>query len=240
MPHKGRILIVDDNIELCETLSDILRDERYLPYIAYNGKQALEMVQQTNFHQAIVDVMLPDMDGVMLITDLQSLKPGLSCLSMTAYPRPKLKEDSSSAGAREFFVKPVDVPHLLKSLDEVSGIPLLIIEDDQSFGDSLKNILDSQGYKAYLASEWTEVKEVLKSITPDGAIIDLGLPGKSGFLVMKALKNRFPWLKAIMVTGRTDMELLMKEALQEKALAGFTKPVPIEKLLAILEKFLNV
>ena len=235
MLPKGRVLIVDDNPDMGETLSDILRIKGYLPSVAHDGEQARIIVSQTNIHQAIVDIMLPDTDGVALISQIQKIRPGLRCLSMTAYPKSELKQDTLSAGASEFLTKPLDMPRLLSFLDEKAGMAVLIVDDDPSFAKSLKDILEAAGFRPYIASDWMSVKDLLDTVTPDRAIIDLNLPGKDGVQVMRSLSKRFSWLKSIVITGFSSMEPLMKQAVSEKALEGFKKPVPIEKLLAILE-----
>lgn len=109
MPTKGKILIIDDNPDIGETLSDILKSEGYLCSIAYNRAQAIEILSQGNYHQAIVDIMLPDGDGVQLIGEIQSLRSGIRCLSMTAYPRRGLQESALGAEARDFLTKPLDI-----------------------------------------------------------------------------------------------------------------------------------
>lgn len=234
--HRGKILIIDDNIEMGKTLSDILRDEIYLPSLAESGEQARDMLSRSNYHQAIVDVMLPDANGIVLISELQKLRPGLRCYTITAYPEPNMQTRALGVGALEFITKPLDISLLLNLLERNSGIPVLIVEDDRALGESLQSRLSSSGYRAYLASSWIEAKEMLNTVTPDRAIIDLKLPGKDGLRVMRALKKRFPWLESIVMTGFTEMEPLLEEALKEKALAGLHKPFLFKELLEILEK----
>lgn len=235
MPPKGKILIIDDNPDIGETLSDILKSEGYLCSMAYNRAQAIEILSQGNYHQAIVDVMLPDGDGVQLIGEIKNLRPGIRCFSITAYPRQELQESALGAEARDFLTKPLDIPFLIKLLEEYSGIPVLIVDDDQTFAESLKEFLAARGYRAYIAKDWAETKEVLNSVTPDKAIIDTMLPGKDGPGIMRALKKRFPWIEGTLMTDSLNRKTLMKEAIEGKVPPHLVKPFPLGELLAFLE-----
>lgn len=112
---------------------------------------------------------------------------------------------------------------------------MLIVEDDQSFAESLKEFLAARGYRAYIARDWTETKEVLNSVTPDKAIINTILPSKEGHGIMRALKKRFPWIEGILMTGSLNEKTLLKEAIEGKAPAYLLKPFPLGELLAFLE-----
>lgn len=64
MQEKNSILIVDDDVEMCKTLSDILQMKGYQTFTANNGSSALENIKSQFFNIVIMDIKLPDIDGI--------------------------------------------------------------------------------------------------------------------------------------------------------------------------------
>jgi DNA-binding NtrC family response regulator len=88
------ILLVDDNPKFLNTLADRIRLKGYDPLTAKNGKQALQAMEASTIHFAIVDQQLPDTDGLVLITQLKKIDPSIQTLLLTGHGDEKQKHST--------------------------------------------------------------------------------------------------------------------------------------------------
>ena len=119
-----RILIVDDDTDICATLADILTDEGYQTDVAADGHSALCKLEaystdaEDNFDLCLLDFKMPGMDGVELITRLRDLDPKLRAIMITAYAGEDGIQRAIAAGSYRVLQKPVDVTALLGMIRE--------------------------------------------------------------------------------------------------------------------------
>lgn len=86
--RKGTsILIVDDDIGMAETLSDILEDSGYDVEVADDGVEAVERVQARTFDVVLMDIKMPGINGVKTYKKIKSIRPEVAVMMMTAYYR---------------------------------------------------------------------------------------------------------------------------------------------------------
>jgi DNA-binding NtrC family response regulator len=116
--EKVRILIVDDEKAITESLSLLLQSEGYQTDVAYTGKEAVEKSQENFYNLAILDIRLPDVEGTSLLTSLRETSPKMLKIIMTGYPALENAVTSLNYGADAYFIKPVDLPRLLKTIKD--------------------------------------------------------------------------------------------------------------------------
>ena len=119
-----RILVVDDDADICRNLSDILTDLGYSVDFALDGPSALELVRQRPYDVALLDLKMPGMDGLTLYREIKKQRAATVALLVTAYAGPATANEALSAGAWKVIPKPVDFPTLLGLVDEALGQPL--------------------------------------------------------------------------------------------------------------------
>jgi signal transduction histidine kinase/CheY-like chemotaxis protein len=114
-----RVLVVDDNIDIAELLSDALQDEGFQTAVAHDGQAALERWRTFVPHAAILDVGLPDVDGYELAKTFRSERGRRATLiAATGYGQPQDRSRAADAGFDRHLVKPVSVHELVLVLDE--------------------------------------------------------------------------------------------------------------------------
>ncbi len=96
------ILLVDDNPKFLKTLSERIKLKGHDPLTALNGKEALEIMKSTRVHLAIVDQRMPDMDGLVLITQLKKLDPSIKTMLLTGHGDEKLREATEALNSAYF------------------------------------------------------------------------------------------------------------------------------------------
>lgn len=129
-PKRGgaRVLIVDDNVDAAEILSDTLTLKGHRTWVAHDGPAALALAENVHPQVALVDIGLPVMDGYELARRLRELpsSSGIRLVAVTGYGQDSDRERSASAGFHHHLVKPVnlsDVDAVLGALDTEGAMP---------------------------------------------------------------------------------------------------------------------
>src|SRR6516165_10317035 len=109
---KGRILVVDDELVVRDSLGKWFTSEGYTARPAGGAREALEMIQQTEFDIALLDIKMPGMDGMELQARLREADPDLTVIIMTGYASVETAVQALKQGAYDYITKPVDPDEL--------------------------------------------------------------------------------------------------------------------------------
>jgi DNA-binding response OmpR family regulator len=107
-----RILLVEDDIRLADTLAEALTDQRYIVDVVTDGEAGWNQVRMLDYDLLLLDVMLPELDGVSLCHRLRSHNYSMPVLMLTARDTVTDKINGLDAGADDYVVKPVDLQEL--------------------------------------------------------------------------------------------------------------------------------
>jgi two-component system response regulator HydG len=233
-----RILVVDDEVDTCANLSDILSDLGYRVDVAYDGPSALDLVKQNTYDVALLDLKMPGMDGLELYRRIKQLQAGTVAIVVTAYASSNTAAEAMSAGAWQILSKPVDLSKLLTLVEEALGQPVvLIVDDDHDLCESLWDLFRERGYRVCLAHDPQQAAERLAQRVHHVVLIDMKLPSGSGAEVFRLVRRANPEARTVLVTGlRSEMEQLVETTLSEGADAACYKPFNIPSLLETLKE----
>ena len=112
MAQPARILVVDDDPDFCETLTDRLGTLGFQVAVAANAADALRLVREDPPSIALVDLVLPGMDGLALLEVLRREEPDTAVIVITAHGTIARAVEAMKKGAWDFVTKPVDPRHL--------------------------------------------------------------------------------------------------------------------------------
>jgi len=232
------ILVVDDEVDTCRNLSDILTDLGYHVDIAHEGRSALEMVRQKPYDVALLDLKMPGMDGLTLYREIKKLRSSTVAIVVTAYAGGDTKAEALAAGAWQVLAKPVDFPQLLGLVDEAMGQPLvMVIDDDHDLCANLWDLLRERGYRVCIAHDEKEAADRLKGREFKIVLIDMKLPGSDGRTVFRLVRQTNPEARTVVITGnRSEMDQLIKKVVDEGADAVCYKPFDVPRLLSTLQQ----
>jgi DNA-binding response OmpR family regulator len=113
------ILIVDDDPDLVKMLESRLRANGYETLAAYNGKEGLQKVRERKPDLIILDIMMPDLDGIVVSTTLKNdpETKGIPVLFLTCLvQKDEIKSGSHMIGGNLFIAKPFDSSELLSMI----------------------------------------------------------------------------------------------------------------------------
>lgn len=121
------ILIVDDDPDIALALNDLLGHEGYRVKVAGTGAEAIAKAKAGSFAAALLDVMLPDMDGLSVLTLLKEIDPSLPVIMLTAFVDVAKKYGSLTEGAFGYLTKPYDAEELKALVRRAVGVKNLSI-----------------------------------------------------------------------------------------------------------------
>jgi two-component system nitrogen regulation response regulator NtrX len=114
--HKGRILIVDDEESIVQTLADILRDEGFEVWCASDGNQALTRIQTEVPDVVLLDIWLPQMDGIEALRALKEMRSDVEVIVMSGHGNIETAVKATKLGAFDYIEKPLSLESLLLSV----------------------------------------------------------------------------------------------------------------------------
>jgi DNA-binding response OmpR family regulator len=112
---KKRILIVDDEPEVCGLIKDVLETAGYKVEVSYDGKQCLEKIKSNNYSLVVMDIMMPDLSGEDVIKLMREEGAKTPVIYVTIKP----KEDVNIRLVKGFVQKPFKNEELLKVVKSV-------------------------------------------------------------------------------------------------------------------------
>ena len=124
MREKMRVLVVDDDAGMCETLSAILEIKGYCVETAGDGHQAVQKARMSHFDFVLMDIKMPKLNGAEAYRIMKAENPDLGIALMTAYARDALVHDLQKDGTVKIIFKPFDVNEvfdLLVSAERTMG-----------------------------------------------------------------------------------------------------------------------
>jgi DNA-binding NtrC family response regulator len=241
MGEKTSILIVDDNISLCKTMSFVLGRKGYAVTAASDGLEAVAIVEGRPFGIIFMDIKMPLMDGVETYKRIKKIRPEAVVVMMTAYAVEDLVQEALQEGAYGIVYKPLDIEKvvaLIESTVEVNkGMLILVVDDDPGTSITLKNILIKRGCKVGIAGSGEEAIAMARQKAYDIIFIDMKLPTMNGLETYLAIKEVNPEAVAIMITAyRQEMADLLEQALKSDAYACLYKPLDMAELLRLVDE----
>jgi len=124
-----KILIIDDEKTLCETMSEILKDEGYETEIAFNGEEGLQKIQKECFDIIFCDLRMPKMDGLSVLEKATKLSPETFFIVMTAFGSMETTMKALKLGAYDYVIKPLAFDDVLLKLSHLIDFKRLSVEN---------------------------------------------------------------------------------------------------------------
>ncbi len=218
---KINILLVDDNEKFLKSVAERTRLKGFNVFTALNGRQAIEIAQKESIHVAVIDQRLPDMEGLVVITQLKGITPDIQTILLTGHGDEKLKEASEALDSTYF-----DKQDMGKFWSFLSNLPLgniniLLVDDNPKFLNTLAERIRLKGYEPYTALNGQEALDITKTTKIHMAVVDQRMPDMDGLVVITKLKEIDADIQTLLLTGHGDEKL--KEATEALNSSYFEK-----------------
>lgn len=111
-----KILLIDDELEFISTLSERLELRGYTSKIAQDGETGITMIENETFDVAVIDLMMPGLNGLDTLRHIKSTNNTLPVILLTGHGSTKDGMEGMRIGAFDFLMKPLDINELLKKI----------------------------------------------------------------------------------------------------------------------------
>jgi PAS domain S-box-containing protein len=188
------VLVVEDEKAASELLAEYLSKNGYAVAHARNGVEAIDLARRLQPAAITLDILLPDTDGLEVLATLRSL-PETREIPVVVVSITDNRELGFSLGAVAWLVKPVDREQFLEAVcrampPQARRPPtVLVVDDEPETVDFLSDLLASRGFRVLQASNGEEGVRLALEETPDAIVLDLIMPGVSGFDVVQRLRE---------------------------------------------------
>jgi DNA-binding NtrC family response regulator len=238
MNDELAILVVDDNEDLLETFAMILKRRGFFVETAGNGATAVAKFQNQSFDVTLMDIVMPEMNGVEALRKIKEMQPGATIILMTAYSDEELIRLAREEGVRHIVHKPIRVDRLIELITQAaSDQPILVVDDDADICDSLSRVLERQGYEVLTAGSGEDAIAIASENACQMAFIDVRLPNIDGLETLLRLKEINPEILTIMMTGfRNEVKEALQKAQEASAITCLYKPFDPSEATDIVRK----
>ncbi|MEP0842242.1 MAG: response regulator [Phycisphaerae bacterium] len=118
--HHIKVLVVDDDPSVCKTVAMILQEHDYQVQSYAQPRQALSAVRKSPYDIALIDIKMPDLNGMDLVQKIKAEDERVAIVVMTAYPDVQTAAETMRLGCRDYITKPFREEQLLSAIERVS------------------------------------------------------------------------------------------------------------------------
>lgn len=194
----GKILIIDDDKPIRNTLREILEFEKFTVDDAEDGEIGISKIKKTSYDLVLCDIKMPKMDGLEVLTKIQESKPDLPVVMISGHGSIETAVEAIKQGAFDFIAKPLDLNRLLVTVRNALDKNELVEETKslrkKVFKSKLNDIIgDSKPIQ--------EVKEMIAKVAPsDARVLITGGNGTGKELVainlhQNSSRNKMPFVE---------------------------------------------
>jgi CheY-like chemotaxis protein len=238
------VLVVEDQDDVRRLAVSILKRNGYRVIEASNGPGALALAAEfaDPIDLLITDVIMPGMTGRELASQVAVSRTHLKVLYMSGYDADVISRQGVLEPGMAYLPKPFAPVELTAKVREVLGEGelrrrVLVIDDDAAVRAVVSETLGGAGFDVLPAADGEAGLQLVESHQVDLVITDLVVPEHEGLKTVKMLRERFPEVRVIAMSGAFEGEYL-KAAARMGAQATFLKPVDTGRLLAAVREML--
>jgi len=196
----GDVLIIDDSLTVRMDLLETLEEAGISATACATGREARAALAETTFSLVILDILLPDADGIDILREIREQPSAadtvVMLLSSEADVRDRIR--GLTMGADEYIGKPYEASYVVARARELlrsrqgilapSGKTILLIDDSLTFREELRHVLEAASYTVTTAGTGEEGLRIAADMRPDAIIVDGILPGIDGATVVRRIR----------------------------------------------------
>jgi CheY-like chemotaxis protein len=261
---KGaRALVVDDDINTCQSVGKMLREIGMRPDWSTSGREAVIRAKEASkfkeeYKAYIVDYLIPDMNGIETIRQIRRvITEDVPIIVLTAYDWSDFEEEAREAGVTAFVAKPIFMSELRKVLSkpiegekttcetgkkyDYSGKHALLVEDNEMNREIAKAILEETGMTIDTADDGTEAVDIMYRAPEDKydlIFMDIQMLKMDGYTATREIRtfenNRKANIPIVAMTANA-FEEDKKKAFEAGMNGHIAKPISIDEIAKILD-----
>ncbi|MGB7532240.1 MAG: hybrid sensor histidine kinase/response regulator [Halobacteriota archaeon] len=215
--EKPKILIVEDDLEMGKSLSDVLKAKGYSPLVVLTGKEGVAVAKEEDISLALIDLKLPDIPGIEVLKEIKKNSPRTEAIILTAFASLDTAMEAVNLGAFSYLEKPYDVERLL--LDIRRALERKWAEE--ALRKSFEKLQEQDKMKTdFLNVAYHEMRTPLAPIVANASLLEQGdltdKQKRSVFIIEKSAEQLEKLINRLLEVTRIDagkVELRLKEVL---------------------------
>lgn len=241
-----KLLIVDDEKGLCDYLRSFFSPKGYEVFTATSAKTALALVNKESPELVLLDVNMPDMNGLEALRLIKKTSTQTRVIMVTVNDDNDTREKAKALGADEFIRKPFTTDYLedvvILKVNEITKAKepakILIVDDEEGIRSSLKEFLTKR-FECEIseADNGESALGLLRKNKFDLIFLDIKMPGISGMEIIKE-KKKLDYKPTIWVMTRFDSEEVAHKVVEQGADDYIPKPFSLRALDGKIRNFL--
>ena len=199
------VLCIDDDAEVIDLLRRYLVPEGYSVRGVSSGEEGIRLAEELQPAVITLDIMMPEKDGWQVLRELKN-NPATSNIPVIIHSVVENRPLALSLGALDVVTKPSEPKKILSIVERACRSkkqPILIVDDNHDFAESLKILLEIEGFSAVALYSGEDALKNIETINPSLLFLDLLMPGIDGFAVIKQLRSQERWrdLPIVILSG---------------------------------------
>lgn len=251
-----KLLVIDDDRMNCDLIQSVFTRHGFQVLAATSGVEGLNLFRQHNPRVTILDLRMPEMDGLTVLKEIRALDPHAPVVILGGGATETQENQARGLRVTDFIRKGLSLDVLVESVNRVVQQPtksnhtsppvfsgptaadldetVLVVDDEPLIRDLLVQFLSLRGYRALGVKDGADALSMVEQTPQDLIILDLLMPGMNGVEVLRQLRQKeFPG-GVIILTGSHDEEVLEEAwALRPQEVLG--KPIDLERLLTSIQ-----
>src|SRR3989338_9944468 len=191
MNYRAKVLVVDDEQAIRESLGTVLADEKYEVSLAARGQKAIELIDKNKYDVVFCDIRMPKVDGFTVLKHAVKARPGVFFIVITAFGDMDSAISALRYGAFDYIVKPLLFEDLLIKLDHLLKYRNLMTENQV-----LKQEIEEKYSFDQLVGQGPEMREVYSLMrevsNTHNTLLITGERGTGKKIVAKAIHHNSP------------------------------------------------
>ena len=237
--HAATILAIDDDPDFLSYLTDSLRSDGRSVAVATTAQEGIDLARSRSPELILLDVYLPDRNGLEVLHALKS-DPQTRDIPTLLVSVVDEKAEGFRLGADDYILKPVEGAVLIEAVEgalarsETSRKPpsILVVDDEPDVTLFLSDALASRGYRTDVAGSGEQALEAIRKSPPDLILLDLMMPGMTGWEVLQRLRDsEFSGIPVIVLSAR-DTPADVAQGLELGVRKHLGKTAGLDRLLA--------
>jgi len=140
-----RVLLIDDEQDFLDVLSERMRDRGMKVQTTTSALEAMDLAEgEEGYDAVILDLMMPEMDGLEALTRLREKNPDLQIILLTGHATIEKGIEAMKLGAMDFLEKPIDIQTLNEKIKEAKAHKMVLVEKRTE--EAIKNIIGCKGW----------------------------------------------------------------------------------------------
>lgn len=248
------ILVIDDERMICDLLRSVFSAHGHEVVTATSGREGLELFRQRKPRFTLLDIHMPEMDGIEVLQKIRAIDPDAPVIMLTGHGTDSLEIRARGLGVTDFLRKGLPLETLVKTMDKAmqkqakameapsgavrmeeapAGNPeapsVLVVDDEPQIRSLVSQYLTRRGYRVRVAPDGPTALAMVKEETPHFVILDMYMPGMNGLELLRELRAKKYAGGVLGLTGSQE-ENLLQGVLDLGAVDVMGKPVDMERL----------